>query len=133
MVHAGDEYEEGWLVVEAQWYDLVQRSERGYRLLPDKKLIVVNAIVRLSGIQFSKAHMGTRGCHGEAIRTRNYGGLEILSEDFHNVIIEAMYVALIVLFYRFRCTILKTVLFLFSYEMHGSFFALETGNGICKN
>lgn len=49
--------------------------ERGYRLLPDKKLIVVNAIVRLSGIQFSKAHMGTRGCHGEAIRIRNYGGV----------------------------------------------------------
>jgi hypothetical protein len=31
MLHAGTEYEEGWLICEAQWYKLEQRSERGYR------------------------------------------------------------------------------------------------------
>ena len=31
MLHAGDEFEEGWLVVEAQWYKLEQLSPRGYR------------------------------------------------------------------------------------------------------
>lgn len=90
LVHAGDEYEEGWLVVEAQYYDIEQRSPRGFKLLPQKKLLVVNALVRLKGLQFDRSRrscaMGTRAFHGEPIETRGRGGLEILSEDYHNEI-----------------------------------------------
>lgn len=35
-VHATDEFEKGWTVVEAQYYSLEQESPRGYRLLPEK-------------------------------------------------------------------------------------------------
>ena len=54
------------------------------RLLPEKKYLIVNAMVRLDGLKFNRANMGTRGDSGEAIVTRNRGGLEILSEDYHN-------------------------------------------------
>ena len=54
------------------------------RLLKDKKYLIVNAMVRLTELQFSRVHMGTRGDSGDAIQTRNKGGLEILSEDYQN-------------------------------------------------
>jgi hypothetical protein len=59
------------------------------RLLPEKKLILVNAMVRLNHLAFDRSprgNMGTRGEHGDAVRTRGRGGLEILSEDYHNEI-----------------------------------------------
>ena len=37
LIHAGTEFEEGWLIVQAQYSKLEQTSERGYRLLPEKK------------------------------------------------------------------------------------------------
>ena len=54
MVHATQGYEEGWLVVEAQWYDLIQVSHRGYRLLPGKVLVLVNSMIRLPGVSFER-------------------------------------------------------------------------------
>lgn len=54
MVHATQGYEEGWLVVEAQWYDLIQVSHRGYKLLPGKVLILVNSMIKLPGVCFER-------------------------------------------------------------------------------
>ena len=60
------------------------------RLLPEKKYLIVNAMVRLDGLKFNRANMGTRGDRGDAVVTRNGGGLEILSEDYHNAIRAAL-------------------------------------------
>ena len=60
------------------------------RLLKEKKYLIVNAMVRLTELQFNRTHMGTRGDSGDAIETRNKGGLEILSEDYHNAIRAAL-------------------------------------------
>ena len=56
----------------------------------EKKILIVNAMVRLEGLQFNRANMGTRGARGEALVTRNRGGLEILCEDYHNAICAAL-------------------------------------------
>ena len=48
MVHATDQFEEGWLVVPAQWFWLEQISERGYRLMSEERLIPVSTTVRLT-------------------------------------------------------------------------------------
>ena len=60
------------------------------RLLKEKQLLIVNAMVRLEGLQFNRSNMGTRGERGDAAVTRNRGGLEILSEDYHNAIRAAL-------------------------------------------
>lgn len=67
IVHATDEFEKGWEVVEAQYYSLEQESPRGYRLLRDKRYIVVNHMVRLKGISFERTK-------------RAHNGLSILSD-----------------------------------------------------
>ena len=54
MVHSASAFEEGWLVVEAKWFDLVQVSHRAYVLLDNKVLLLVNTLVRLGDIQFEK-------------------------------------------------------------------------------
>ena len=41
--------------MQAQYYKLEQTSERGYRLLPEKKYFVVNALIRLTGIEFCRS------------------------------------------------------------------------------
>ena len=60
------------------------------RLLPEKKYLIVNAMVRLEGLHFNRVNMGTRAECGDAVVTRNRGGLEILSEDYHNAIRAAL-------------------------------------------
>ena len=67
LVHATSVFEEGWLIVQAQYYKLEQVSERGYRLLPEKRYLVVNSLVRLKGLEFSRTQGGPqqrslRGC-----------------------------------------------------------------------
>ena len=47
-------------------------------------------MVRLDGLKFNRANMGTRSDSGDTIVTRNRGGLEILSEDYHNAIRAAL-------------------------------------------
>jgi len=37
LVHAGSVFEEGWLIAQGQFYQLEQTSDRGYRLLPQKR------------------------------------------------------------------------------------------------
>lgn len=82
MLHAGDQIEEGWLVVEIQWFEMFDDERRAYRLNPEKKLLVVNTIVRLLGIKFEPC-VGPR----VALRSgRGHGQMCILSEDMHYAI-----------------------------------------------
>lgn len=60
-VHASDEFEKGWTVVEAQYYSIEQESPRGYRLLREKRYIVVNHMVRLTGIEFMRTKRADNG------------------------------------------------------------------------
>ena len=94
LIHSGCEFEEGWLIVKCQYYKLEQVSERGYRLLPGIKYLVVNAMVRLSGLEFVRSQGGPQqrklrttatGPAAEA-RKQGEGGLSFLSEDMHNTI-----------------------------------------------
>lgn len=82
MLHAGDQIEEGWLVVEIQWFEMVDDERRAYRLNPEKKLLVVNTLVRLLGIKFEP-------CAGPRVTLRSgrgHGQMCILSEDMHYAI-----------------------------------------------
>ena len=45
-------------MAEAQWYKLEMPEVRGYKLLPEKILILVNAMVRLSNLKFTSSHSG---------------------------------------------------------------------------
>jgi hypothetical protein len=94
MVYAGQRYEEGWLVVPAQWYALRQKSERGYELLPEKVWILVNAIIRLKGLAFRANQSGPQQRQLRSNATGPYGmqrtrgpGLSFLDEDTHNRIL----------------------------------------------
>jgi len=78
MVHATDQFEEGWLVVPAKWYWLEQISERGYRLMTEERLIPVSTTVRLKDIKFSYTQGGPQERE-----------LLFLSEDMHNAILAA--------------------------------------------
>ena len=95
VIHAGSEFEEGWLIVKCQYYKLEQVSERGYRLLPAVKYLVVNAMVRISGLGFIRSQGGPQqrslrttatGPAADA-RRQGVGGLSFLSEDMHNAIL----------------------------------------------
>lgn len=87
LVHATDVFEAGWLVVRVRWYSLKQRSQRGYILLPDERIVPVNAIVRLTGLAFSNNYS-----KGRKTRSATAAGssLHFLDEDSHNLI-EAAY------------------------------------------
>jgi hypothetical protein len=60
-------------VVEAQWYDLMQVSHRGYRLLPGKVMLLVNSMIRLPDIRFEKVV-------GRVVADQKH----LLSENTHN-------------------------------------------------
>jgi hypothetical protein len=57
MAHASDVFEQGWLVVKAQFYKYEPDAKhpkgwRGYSLLPEERWLVVNAMLRLKGIKY---------------------------------------------------------------------------------
>ena len=58
MMHSGQQYREGWLVVPGKWYKLRQRSERGYELQPQEVLLVVNHMVFLKDLTFTSSQCG---------------------------------------------------------------------------
>ena len=70
-------------------------SERGYRLLPEKRYLVVNSLVRLKGLEFSRTQGGPQQRElrlsatgpAAAARKQGVGGLSFLSEDMHNTIL----------------------------------------------
>jgi hypothetical protein len=53
QVHASDRFEAGWLVVEAQWFELVTMSPRCYKLQTEVRTLVVNEMIRLSGVSLA--------------------------------------------------------------------------------
>jgi hypothetical protein len=77
QVHASDQFEEGWLVVKARYFELVTESPRCYKLQAEERLLVVNALIRLSSLQFVKV----------VKRSPRLGDSQyFLDEDTHNMI-----------------------------------------------
>ena len=85
QVHASDRFEAGWLVVKAQWYELQTTSPRCYKLQTTERLLVVNEMIRLSGLQFEKVQRASRRL-GESRGALLESSLHWLSEDTHNMI-----------------------------------------------
>ena len=83
LVHATDVFEAGWLVVRAKWFSLKQVSQRGYILKPEEKIIPVNAIVRLLGLDFSNSYAANRKTRSA---TATGSGLHFFDEDNHNLV-----------------------------------------------
>ena len=81
LVHASAEYEEGYLVVRGRWFSLEQRSPRGYTLLPEVRLVVVNTMIRLPWVLFNGSSAG------KAPRSSR-SGLYILGEDWYNLLFD---------------------------------------------
>ena len=79
MAHSTDELEEGWLVVRGRWYELKQKSPRGYKLHPAQKVVLVNAMIRLPNIIFAG------GAVGKPPR-ESRSGLNVLEDDMHNLL-----------------------------------------------
>lgn len=86
MLCCGEEFEEGWIVAEAQWYKLEKPEVRGYTLMPEKVTILVNAMVRLSSLKFAHSRSGPQN------RTLRSGGMEFLGDDEHYAILGSMQV-----------------------------------------
>ena len=83
-----------------QYYKLDQESERGYRLQPEKRYLVVNTMIRLKGLGFSRTQGGLGGSErrvlretatgpAAAARREGMGGLSFFSEDMHNMCLSA--------------------------------------------
>ena len=80
---ATDAFEAGWLVVRVHWYELKQVSQRGYVLKPVERIIPVNGIVRLLGLDFSNSY-----ATGRQTRSATAAGssLHFFDEDSHNLV-----------------------------------------------
>ena len=83
MAHSTDEFEEGWLVVRGRCFSLVQKSPRGYKLIPAEKLILVNAMIRLPNVIFAG------GAVGKAPRASR-SGLHVQDDDMHNLLLDSV-------------------------------------------
>ena len=79
MALATDVYEEGWLIVPIKWYALEDKDRRGYKLLNQKRYIVVNAMIRLGGLRFERELPGRAGG----------AGLSFLGLNAHNLLADA--------------------------------------------
>lgn len=78
QLHAGNQFEPGWIVCKAEWFDLVQTSHRGFRLLPDEMLLSTNDMIRLRGIDFEK------------VDGRGRSAVYKISEKLHNELEDAV-------------------------------------------
>ena len=61
MIYAGEQFKEGMMVAPVQWYKLEQVSERGFSLLPGKKLLELSTMLRLKGLAFTGSQSGPQG------------------------------------------------------------------------
>ena len=77
QVHASDQFEAGWLVVKARWFEIVTTSPRCYRLQWVERLLVVNEMIRLPGLKFDKTVRSS---------PRLGHALFYLGEDMHNLL-----------------------------------------------
>ena len=82
MLHSAAEYEAGWLVVRGRWYQLEQRSPRGYSLQTAERLVVVNTMIRLPIAIFAGSVWGK-----EPRQSRS--GLNMMEEDAYNLLLES--------------------------------------------
>lgn len=82
MLYATAEYEAGWLVVRGCWYELEQRSPRGYMLHTAGRLVVVNTMIRLPIAMFAGSVWGK-----EPRKPRS--GLHMMEEDVWNLLMES--------------------------------------------
>lgn len=77
QVNASEYFEAGWLVVKAQWFELVTQSPRVYKLQKEERLLIVSEMIRLSGLKFEKVLK----------RSPRLGDtMYSLSEDTHNML-----------------------------------------------
>ena len=83
LVHATAEYEAGYLVVRGRWFALEQRSPRGYKLLTEEVLVVVNTMIRVPWVLFNGSAAGK-----EPRESRS--GLYILGEEWYNRLLESV-------------------------------------------
>ena len=83
MAYGTDELEEGWLVVRGRFYELKQKSPRGYQLTKTEKIILVNAMIRLPNVIFAG------GSVGKAPR-ESRSGLNALEDDMHNLLMASV-------------------------------------------
>ena len=69
---ATDVIEEGWWVVKIQWYAYEHgTSPRQYKLLPEPRLLAVNAMVRIKDVRFETKERASRS------------GVQVLGEEAH--------------------------------------------------
>ena len=69
---ATDVIEEGWWVVKIQWYAYEHgTSPRQYKLLPETRLLAVNAMVRIKDVRFETKERASRS------------GFQVLGEEAH--------------------------------------------------
>lgn len=69
-------------MAEAQWFKLENPRQRGYKLQPEKVLILVNAMVRLAGLKFASSRGGPQQ------RELRSGGMEFMGDDEHFLILD---------------------------------------------
>jgi hypothetical protein len=84
---ATDSIEAGFLVVKAQWLKLEKKDLEGgmrsYTLLDAEVLLVVNHMVRLSGLQFSSYKGGPQGRELRGASTEAGAKLLYISRETH--------------------------------------------------
>ena len=68
-------------MVRGRWFELEQRSPRGYKLSPRQVLVVVNSMIRLPNVVFAG------GAVGKAPRATR-SGLFVIEEDMYNLLLE---------------------------------------------
>ena len=73
----------GYLVVRGRWFALEQRSPRGYTLLTEEVLGVVNTMIRVPWVLFNGS------AAGKAPR-ESRSGLYILGEEWYNRLLESV-------------------------------------------
>ena len=71
--------------VPIQWYEVADKGRRGYKLVKETRYIVVNAMIRLSGLRFESTQRGP-----QARSFRSGAGLSFLSLEAQNLISECV-------------------------------------------
>lgn len=82
VLRCGQDFEEGWIVAEGQWYELGKLSLRGYTLKREKTLMLVNTMVRIANLRFAGSRSGPQQ------RELRSGGMEFLGDDEHHAILD---------------------------------------------
>ena len=67
-----------------QWYTLEDKELRAYKLRPEKKLLLVNAIIRIKELKFSSSRGGPQQ------RELRSGGMNFLGDEEHHSILDNM-------------------------------------------